>query len=292
MKRRTFLALPAMGWWTIHAFAAEKSPLMGEAHAATLWFIGGQRNDDGGFRVAVDPSPSELGAVVSGTRAYHYLGARVPNPESAKAFIGRCHDGTLFLSKPGGSASVQSAAMGVMALSQLGAADDARVRAAASYLSEKPVSIPEIYIAAAALDAANLPRPAAAKWTQAIDSTRNADGSFGTGAYDTATAIATLMRLGKPARDWSHAVAALRAGQREDGGFAALGDASDLSSTYRVTRAFHVLREKPDMARLRGFIRRCRNADGGYGPQPGKPSTLPATYNAVIVLHWLDELAG
>ncbi|MBI3909425.1 MAG: terpene cyclase/mutase family protein, partial [Armatimonadetes bacterium] len=85
-------------------------------------------------------------------------------------------------------------------------------------------------------------------------------------------------------------VRALKAAQRPDGGFSAVGDTSDLATTYRVMRAFWMLKEKPHLGRLREFISRCRNADGGYGPSPGQPSTASTTYFAAIVLHWIDQL--
>ena len=50
------------------------------------------------------------------------------------------------------------------------------------------------------------------------------------------------------------------------------------------------LKEKPaDVEALRGFVAKCRNADGGYGLSPGQPSRVPATYFASILLHWLAE---
>jgi len=82
----------------------------------------------------------------------------------------------------------------------------------------------------------------------------------------------------------------LNDGQRKDGGFGKGGsDASDLGSSYRIARAFHMLEAKPKGAEaLRGFIARCRNKDGGYGEAPGQPSSAAGTYYAAIILHWLD----
>jgi hypothetical protein len=57
-----------------------------------------------------------------------------------------------------------------------------------------------------------------------------------------------------------------------------------------VMRAFYMLKEKPDLARLRGFVEHCRNADGGYGVTPGTPSSVTGTYYASIIQHWSDEL--
>ncbi|MGO9416384.1 MAG: prenyltransferase/squalene oxidase repeat-containing protein [Syntrophobacteraceae bacterium] len=49
------------------------------------------------------------------------------------------------------------------------------------------------------------------------------------------------------------------------------------------------MKEKPDAAKLRAFVAKCRNADGGYGVMPGQKSTGSGTYFAAIILHWLDE---
>jgi hypothetical protein len=51
-----------------------------------------------------------------------------------------------------------------------------------------------------------------------------------------------------------------------------------------------MLNEKPDLERLRAFVARCRNADGGYGNAPGQPSAIGPTYFSSIVLHWADEM--
>ena len=54
-------------------------------------------------------------------------------------------------------------------------------------------------------------------------------------------------------------------------------------------RAFWMMKERPDVAKLRDFIATCRNGDGGYGVAPGQPSSVSGTYFAAIVTHWLDE---
>ena len=51
---------------------------------------------------------------------------------------------------------------------------------------------------------------------------------------------------------------------------------------------FMMLKEKPkDVAKLKEFIAKCRNKDGGYGVAPGQPSNISGTYFASIVLYWL-----
>src|SRR5438874_1403985 len=66
--------------------------------------------------------------------------------------------------------------------------------------------------------------------------------------------------------------------------------ASDLESSYRIMRCYHMLKKPPPRPdALREFIAKCRNADGGYGVQPGKPSQVSGTYYAGIILAWLTE---
>ena len=86
-------------------------------------------------------------------------------------------------------------------------------------------------------------------------------------------------------------VKALQAGQRPDGGFGkAEAKDSDPETTYRVMRAFYLLKEKPkDVAQLKAFMAKSRNADGGYGTGPGQPSTVSGTYYAAVIGSWLDK---
>jgi Prenyltransferase and squalene oxidase repeat len=83
----------------------------------------------------------------------------------------------------------------------------------------------------------------------------------------------------------------LNGGQNKDGAFGKdESGESDLESSYRVLRCYHMLKAKPAKANaLREFISKCRNSDGGYGVQPGKPSQVSGTYFAAIILHWLNE---
>ena len=88
------------------------------------------------------------------------------------------------------------------------------------------------------------------------------------------------------------AINQLKLGQRDDGGWGKKdAPASDPESNYRVMRALYLLKAKPaDPATLRVLIAKYRNAGGGYGVEPGKPSNMSGTYYAITVLHWLAEL--
>ncbi len=151
----------------------------------------------------------------------------------------------------------------------------------------------------------------------------NADGTFGEGgniARDTAGAVVTFLRFqashhrlgsdkldelskilqkeGNPhnlknpllSENKEVILKALRAGQRPDGGWGKADAPSDLETTYRVMRAFWMLKAKPDVAACQKFIASCRNADGSYSVQPGQPANVSATYFAAIVGHWAEDL--
>ena len=87
-------------------------------------------------------------------------------------------------------------------------------------------------------------------------------------------------------------LAALREGQRPDGGWGKADGSSDLESTYRVMRAFFMLKEKPDLETLRGFLARCRQSDGGYAVKPSDVADVGGTYYATTVLRWTRLLEG
>ena len=133
--------------------------------------------------------------------------------------------------------------------------------------------------------------PKALEWIAAVEATRNPDGTYGRNASDTAHAVVIILRLGGTVMDKAPIAKALKAAQSPDGSFSAREGVSDLPGTYTIMRALWMLKEKPNLAGVVEYIRRCRNAEGGYGASPGKPSNMAFTYMASSVLHWADELA-
>ena len=103
-----------------------------------------------------------------------------------------------------------------------------------------------------------------------------------------------VLRLGGKVPHPDVILKSLDAGQREDGAWGKEGAKdSDLESSYRVMRAYHMLQTGParpaNADRLRAFVARCRNADGGYGVVPGQKSSVSGTYYAATILHWMEE---
>jgi hypothetical protein len=252
------------------------------------------RNADGGFRVSKDEGPSQLLATVGILRGVRYWGGKVPEREHTIAWVSQCYHPSLgaFSDSPTSTPDVRSTALGLMALAELKAPLRNYSRDTLRYLEAGATSLPDIYFAAAALEATGLESTAASRFRVAFEATERPDGSFGPNAYEAAGAAITLLRLGKGPAHPEIVAERLIATQRSDGGFRGPGTSqeSDLGGAYRIVRALYMLHAEPDKRKLRRFIARCRNADGGYGPAPGKPSSGPTTYYAGIVSHWLDRM--
>jgi prenyltransferase beta subunit len=260
---------------------------------ATVEYLKKLQNKDGGFAPAEGQAKSSLGATNGALRALKYSGGEVADKTACIDFVKSCFDKTTggFADQPGGKPTVSLTAVGLMALVELKVDPEPYKAPALSYLDQNAKTFEEVRIAAAGLEAVD-PEPRNKAWFEVVTKLRNEDGTFGKGdgqARDTGSAAVALLRLGGKV-DKDAVLKAMNSGQRKDGGFGtADAKESDLGTTYRVLRAYHMLKAKPDADKLRGFIDACRNKDGGYGVSPGKPSTVSATYNAAIIQHWLDE---
>jgi prenyltransferase beta subunit len=277
------------------ARAAHAQKLDPEQIEQSIRYVNDLQNTDGGFRPATTDNESDLGAMSSALRAIKYLHprARPRNRDAMPEFVAKCYHATTggFSSKPGREPDVRSTAMGLMVMAELKLDVKERGPAITKYFAENVKTMPDIYIAAAALHAAELPPPKFAKgWIAEFEKTGHGDGTYGKEPADTASAVNTILRLGGELKDPLATAAVLRIAQQDDGGYGKPGEKSDLATTYRVMRALWMLKTKPNADQLRAFIARCRNDDGGYGVQPGQPSNVSATYFAAIVIHWLDEM--
>ena len=290
--RRTLLALLTLLLLLLLPASSRARKITRDERAASLQYVQSLQNPDGGFRPTAVAAPSTLGATVGGLRAFRYWGKTAPQASRCREFIRSCRqeDGS-FADTPTGTPDARSTAMGLMVLAELKEEMESYVGPALLWFREKARTQPDVYIAAAALDAVRVQAKDTDGWQKLFLATRNGDGTFGKTPGDSARAAITLLRLtGNLTHREAVAEQVAGAQNRSDGGFPGAAGTSDLAATYPMMRACFLLRARPDLAGVRRFVAACRNSDGGYGPAPGQPSTLSTTYFAAIVSHWLDEM--
>jgi hypothetical protein len=269
---------------------------------ATIKFLQGLQNSDGGFLPApqdpkLDQAPrSSLRATSAAIRALNYFGGDIPDKEKAAKFVASCFDEKAggFADLPQGKVDVISTSVGLMAAKELKMPKEPYTSKCAKFLVANAKTFEDIRIAAAGFEAIGQKPPGEVKWDwmDVVRKLRNDDYTTGKGdglSRDTGSSIALQLRLGFGVDFTKELEAALMGGQREDGAYGKAGvKGSDLETTYRVMRAIHMLEEKPkDVEKLKAFIAKCRNADGGYGVEPGKPSSVGGAYYAATILNWL-----
>jgi dienelactone hydrolase len=268
-----------------------------ERYAKTAAFVAGLQNRDGGF-AARPGEPSTLGATSSALRSLRHIGGSVRNVSGAIEYVKSCRDAATggFAPKPGGAADVRSTAVGLMAAVELLIADESLRKGVMDYLDKHVKTFEDVRIAVAGLESAKQVSPRFADWIAIVESGRNASGTFGSGANEaraTGGSVVALLRMGKTPADTSVVLAAMRSGQRRDGGWGSAEDgASDLETTYRVMRAFYMLNEAPNIDALRGFVDSLEGENGGYAVKKGAPVDQAGTYFATIILRWARELVG
>jgi hypothetical protein len=267
----------------------------------TIDFVKALRNSDGGYAPAPDrpgtPVRSSLRATTTAIRALKYLAGGEPTDTAATAqFVEKCFDKSTggFCDFPGEAPIVGTTAVGAMAVIDLKMPPEPFRDGVVKYLNEQTKTVEDMRIAAAAFEALHVRPPKADDWLKQIAATRNAAGTFGTDggvARATGGTAVLILRLGGALDNRDAVLQALRQGQRPDGGFGSADrEGSDLESTYRVMRAFVMLKSKPaDPTKLRTFVAKCRSESGGYGAMPGQAPTAAGTYYAAIVGHWLDQ---
>lgn len=267
-----------------------------DTHKNTIAYLQNLQTGEGGFRADAKAQQSVLPATTAAFRALKYFGAAPRDRAACAAFVRRCFDKDSdgFAARPGGKAAYRPTAVGIMAVVDMKLSTEPYAKAVIKYLDEHSKTFEEIRLTAASFEALGQRPPHADAWLAEIDKLRRADGTYGkegSVARDTGGAVCAVLRLGGKVEQRENVLRTLNAGQRKDGGFGKAGvEGSDLETCYRVARAFHMLKMKPQGAeRLRGFLTRCRNDDGGYGVAPGQPSSVSGCYYAAIILHWLDE---
>jgi acetyl esterase/lipase/prenyltransferase beta subunit len=262
----------------------------------TAQYLARFQNPDGGF-AAQPGGASSLGTTSSIMRSLKNVGGSIPDVARCLAYVKSCRDRESggFAPRPGGTPDVGTTASGLMALGELKAADEETVKKAIEFFSKNAKSFEEIRIAVAGLEAVNAKSPDFPRWTEQVKSDRHDDGTWGQGpgkARATGGAAAALLRMGVELDKKDAVLAAMREGQRPDGGWGQEAGPSDLGSTYRVMRCFFMLKEKPDLDRLRSYLASHRSSDGGYSMKPGGPSDVGATYFATTTNRWVRLLSG
>ena len=279
---------------TVLAPARAQTP---EQKKATIAYIRGLQQKDGGFAPAAGQDKSSLRATSAAARVLKYFGDAAPLTTPATPFIARCFDKDSggYADSPGGKPDVPTTAVGLIALEGYLMAIRPYQRAA-KYLDDQVQGFEQIRIAAAGFEAIHQKPAKADEWLREIAALRNPDGSYGKGdgkARATGGAVVAVLRLGGKVPHPDAILKSLDAGQRADGAWGKEGaKGSDLDTSYRVMRAYHMLQTGPARPahadRLLGFIARCRNADGGYGVAPGQKSGVSGTYYAATILHWME----
>ena len=261
----------------------------------TARYMAALQNPDGGF-ASTPGGKSGLTTTVSAVRVLKYTGGAVKDLPKCLEYVLSCYDENTggFAPTPGGKPDVRTTALGMGGLSELKLVSPERLKKTVEYISKNAKEFEEVRIAAAGLESLNTTSPEVPRWTKEILETRNSDGSFGKGRSqprETGSKVAALLRMKQPLDKKDGVLESLRSGQRPDGGWSRDGGVSDLDTSYRIMRAFFLMKEKPDLDRLRGFLASHANADGSFASKPGAKDG-GGTYSCSIMNYWARQLDG
>ena len=278
------------------SYASAQTP----EQAVTLKFLGSLYDAESGGYCAQPKGKPSLRATNAVVKATKYLGGKLEDKEKTAKFVLGCYDDkTGAFAEPGGKPDVTTSCIGVMAAMELGIAKE-KIAKAQDYITVYAKEFEEVRMACAAVEAWGGPKDwkqeAIVEWFKTLFGVVVAESLIKDPQESVrvgASGAVALIRLGihDDAGDKA-TISVCQEGQRDDGGWGKAGEkGSDMESVYRVMRAFFMLKEKPkDPAKLRSFIAKHRNHDGGYAAKPGEKSSAAVTYYAVIVTKWLDEL--
>lgn len=261
----------------------------------TAALIQSWQNPDGGFGSSKG-AKSALGPTSSAIRMLKNVGGSIPDVAGCRSYVKSCFDPASggFAPEPGGKPGVGITASGLMAVGELGTATDEMVSGAIAYFGKEAKQFEEVRIAVAGLEAVKKPSPDFARWAEQVNADRKPDGTWGEGgsrARQTGSCAAALLRMGATLDKKAAVAAALKEGQRPDGGWSRDGTASDLETTYRVMRALFMMKESPDLDALKSYLAKHRRDDGSYASAPGKADG-GGTYFATTVNRWARILSG
>jgi poly(3-hydroxybutyrate) depolymerase/prenyltransferase beta subunit len=295
MKR--LLAIATAGMVAlVHAVPAQaQTPAELDRTAA---YVASFQNPDGGFGARAGQA-SSLGSTSSAIRTLGYVAGSIPDVPKCIAYVKSCYDPTTggFAQTPGGKPDVTTTAVGLMAVAALKLDLNPYTEGSMGFFSKQAKTFEEVRIAAGGMEAIKANSPDFPRWIAQVKEGENPDGTYGSGTALprlTGSKVASLLRMNVTLDPTKKAaiVAALRAGQRADGGWSEGDGPTDLNTSYRIMRAFYMMKEKPDLDRLRAYIAKHRNSDGGFGAKPGASSDLSGTYFCSIMSYWARRLDG
>ena len=219
---------------------------------------------DGAFVAASGARVQSLRATSAALRALKYFGGEARDREACAAFVKKCFDKDSggFTDQPGtGKPDVVLTAVGLAAVVALKLPTEEYVGPALAYLAKHARTFEEVRMAAAGLEAVGKRPPQADDWLKTLAGMRNEDGTFGKGQAlprFTGGAVAAELRLGGKVEHKDAILKALKYGQRHDGGY---GKEERRARTWKRPTGrcacFHMLKEVPDVKRLRAFLGRC-----------------------------------
>ena len=192
---------------------------------------------------------SSLAATNSGLRVLKHVGGSVPDILGCIKYVKSCRDADSgsFAPMPGGKPDVVTTAIGLMAASELKIADPAMIKEAADYLGKNAKTFEEVRMAIAGLEAVHGTSPDFSKWNESSRAcaTPTAPGARGRARpIATGGAGAAVLRMGLKLDKRDAVIAALKAGQRPEGGWSKDAGPPDLGATYRDhAGTFHAARK-------------------------------------------------
>jgi prenyltransferase beta subunit len=270
----------------------------------TATFLQSCQRPDGGYSTHPTDQSTSLGATSAALRALNYLHTKPQQLSKTKAYVWTCFDTETgqFRDKPDGKPSYRSTAVGVMAVVAMRERfnDADRDGVLKTLLTSKQPE--EIRLGAAALESLIVDKQRSSVpngWLEKLNTTfgplLQADGSYSTGADQaraTAGYSAAYLRLGYPIAQKDELQKLLASKQLESGGWSNEKGTVDLEASYRVMRCLYLLRCKDAkvLNRCEKFIKGLKQSDGGYALPGQKSSSVSATYFALSILHWLEEL--
>lgn len=297
-------------WWlaglmsfvvTAHPAVSQDALTVSAEYARTAAAVRALQNEDGGF-AAEKGGPSTVGNTNSAIRVLKHVGSEVPNVLKAIDFVRSCFvpgpNGTgSFAQTPGGKPDLNTTCIALLAWGDLQMEPGTELPAALKYLVQNAESYEQVRLSIAAFEAVKQKDDAAfEKWTKQYEAMAKPDGTFGDGpnaAFMTGGTIAAFLRMGRPVHEARRILTTelIRKAQKPDGGWSSKGaERGDFGGSYRVMRAMFMMKQKPDLARLRQFIAARRTETGLYAPEPGAKGDLGTTYTATILLWWARQL--